>query len=131
MEKELLNQMQLAASKSRNCVLFRNNTGQGWAGRVIERSATRMVLQDFRPIHAGLVKGSSDLIGWTIIEITPKMVGRKMAIFTAFEAKTKTVKLTHEQANFLNRVTEAGGIAAEIRDVPQIINAIEFFKAQE
>lgn len=127
-EKTLLNEMQLIASRSKRCVLFRNNVGQGWAGRIIERTSARLVLTDFRPLQAGLVKGSSDLIGWTVVTITPEMVGRKIAVFTAFEAKTKTVKLSDAQMIFLNRVIESGGIAAEIRTPEQIATTINFFE---
>ena len=44
------------------------------------------------------------------------MVGEKIAIFTAVELKTKNVKLTKEQANFLEQVKAAGGIAIEKRE---------------
>lgn len=127
-EKELLNDIQLTASRSRVSVLFRNNTGQGWAGIVVKKTASMLTLQDFRPLRAGLVKGSSDLIGWTEVIITPEMVGRKMAVFTAFEAKTSG-RLSPDQLTFLTRIDEAGGIAAEIRDAAQVSNIIEFFKA--
>jgi hypothetical protein len=33
----------------------------------------------------GLCLGSSDLIGWTIREITPDMVEKKVAVFTAIQ----------------------------------------------
>jgi hypothetical protein len=56
------------------------------------------------------------LIGWTEKEITPEMVGRKVAIFTALEVKTPTGRASKEQINFIRVVREAGGIAGIARD---------------
>ena len=83
--------------------LFRNNVGLA-------------TTSSGHTIRYGLCKGSSDLIGWTQVTITPEMVGEKIAIFTAVELKTKNVKLTKEQANFLEQVKAAGGIAIEKRE---------------
>jgi hypothetical protein len=127
-EKDLLNEVQLAASRSRRCVLFRNNTGVGWVGAVVRRTPTEITLADFRPLHAGLCRGSSDLIGWTEVTITPEMVGRKMAVFTAFEGKTGRQTLKTHQANFLQRLREAGGIGAEVRNARDIETVIEDFE---
>jgi hypothetical protein len=83
--------------------LFRNNVGLATTA-------------NGHTIRYGLCKGSSDLIGWTSITITPDMVGKKIAIFTAVELKTKHVKLSPEQANFIAQVNAAGGIAIEHRE---------------
>lgn len=77
--------------------LFPNNVGA-------TRTPTGAYLQ------YGLCKGSSDLIGWTTIEVTPEMVGKKIAVFTAIEVKT-TDSLRKEQKDFLNLVEQSGGIA--------------------
>lgn len=127
-EKDLLDDIQITASKSRRCVLFRNNVGQGWVGQIVEKTPTRITLANFRPLHAGLVRGSSDLIGWTTVTITPEMVGRKIAVFTALEAKTPRDKLKPDQDNFITRVKEAGGIASEIRDAAHISGIISEFE---
>lgn len=127
-EKTLLNDIQLTASKSRRCVLFRNNVGQGWVGQIVEKTPTRITLANFRPLHAGLVRGSSDLIGWTTVTITPEMVGQKIAVFTAIEAKTPGDTLKANQKNFIKRVKEAGGIASEIRDATRIAGIISEFE---
>jgi VRR-NUC domain len=127
-EKDLLNEIQLAASRSRRCILFRNNVGSAWVGRVIQKTSSTITLQDFRPLRAGLTPGSSDLIGWTMVEITPGMVGRTIAVFTAIEAKTKNVRLSDKQINFLKRVKESGGIADEIREIQNIGDVISAFE---
>jgi VRR-NUC domain len=66
-------------------------------------------------ITTGLGKGSSDLIGWTAITITPDMVGKTVAVFTAVECKTVRGKLNAEQQQFLDVVKSSGGIAEVYR----------------
>jgi len=117
-ESNLMRSILLALSKALpNARLFRNNTGMAWAGKVIHQTASGlMALQDARPLHAGLCEGSSDLIGWTTVEITQEMVGAKVAVFTAVEVKQPGKKPTESQANFLQRVQEAGGLAMVATD---------------
>ena len=42
---------------------WRNNVGTGWAGKASKRDDGSVLVRDARPLHAGLCKGSSDLIG--------------------------------------------------------------------
>ena len=56
-------------------------------------------------------KGTPDLCGWTVIEITPEMVGKKFPIFTAIEVKTGDLKETKRQSMFIAGVLKAGGFA--------------------
>ena len=86
------------------CRLFRNNTG------AIKDAEGRLV-------RFGLCKGSSDLIGFRPTVITPEMVGKTVAVFTAIEVKTPTGKPTPEQVHFIKRVKELGGIAGIARSV--------------
>ena len=89
--------------------LFRNNTGTAYQGQRV-RTQNGFIITNPRPVHFGLCKGSSDLIGWTPHVITEADLGKTVAIFTAIEVKTKGVKVTPEQRNFIARVNEAGGI---------------------
>jgi hypothetical protein len=75
-----------------------------------------VLIHDARPLHAGLCEGSSDLIGWTPVTITPDMVGTTIAVFTAVEVKTGRVRVTEAQTRFLDAVTAAGGIARVARE---------------
>lgn len=112
----------LAASRAGSTV-FRQNVGTGWTGDSF-RSPKGVFIENPRPLHAGLCKGSSDLIGWTPVTITEDMVGSTVAVFTALEIKGPSGKLTSEQAHFLAQVHRAGGIAEVVRDpdkVPEII----------
>ena len=83
--------------------LFRNNTG---------------ALLDIkgRLVKFGLCKGSSDLIGFKTVTITPDMVGQKIAIFSAIEVKDKG-KATNEQKKFIDVIKKAGGLAGIARDI--------------
>jgi hypothetical protein len=76
-------------------------------------------LQDRRgvPVRYGLQPGSSDLIGWRTVTITPEMVGQQVAVFTSIEVKTATGRLTPEQRQWLAAVETAGGIAGVARSV--------------
>ena len=98
--------------------LFRNSTGQAWAGKLLGRTADGqgVVVNPARPVHFGLAVGSSDLIGWRPVTITPDMVGRTIAQFVALEAKSDGYKtVTEEQGAFLAAVARSGGYAAVAR----------------
>lgn len=119
MEKNTQTEIQLAVGQYLpNVTLFRNNTGMGWAGKLIRKYNNGSVeLADSRPLHAGLCVGSSDLIGWTSVIVTPEMVGRTIAIFTAGEVKVfkKGSQASEDQLKFLTLVHNSGGIAKIIR----------------
>jgi len=100
--------------------LFRNNTFLGWAGKVTHVSADTVVINSAHPVKGGLCNGSSDLIGWHSVQVTPAMVGKKVAIFLALEAKTPIGRATNEQLAFNKAVTNAGGIAGIVRSVEDV-----------
>lgn len=92
--------------------IFRNNVGMGWAGRLVDNSNGRVTLENARPLHAGLLKGSGDLIGWKTVEVTADMVGTKLAVFTSVEVKREKGGRTSEaQDQWRKVVKENGGIA--------------------
>lgn len=119
-----LNRLLLACSRG-PVRLFRNNVGQGWVGRSTRISRAGpvvlepgdVVVRKARPLHAGLVGGSGDLIGWRTVEVTPEMVGQRVAVFVSIEAKEGTGRLSPEQRTWLEQVQGAGGLAAEVRSV--------------
>lgn len=115
MESTLQKNIMLAIGKLLpNVRIFRNNTGTGWVGKSV-RKGSLVIIENPRPLQAGLCEGSSDLIGWTTVEVTPEMIGKKIAIFTALEIKTDSGRASKEQINFITRVREAGGIAGIAR----------------
>jgi len=54
--------------------------------------------------------GSPDYVGWTETEITPDMVGKKVAIFTGIEVKSSCGTLTEQQIKWRERIISANGI---------------------
>ena len=86
--------------------LWRNNTGA-------------LLDQQARFVRFGLCKGSSDLIGLRALEITPELVGQRLAQFVALEVKTAQGVLSPEQRAFLRLVKDLGGVAAVCRSVEE------------
>ena len=84
--------------------LWRNNSGA-------------LVDQQGRLVRFGLAKGSSDLIGLRTLEITPDLVGQRIAQFVALEIKTARGVVSPEQRAFLALVEQLGGLAAICRSV--------------
>ena len=98
LESHILKQIMMFCSRGA-CRLFRNNSG---------------AFQDKRGqwVRYGVANpGGSDLIGWRSVRVTQDMVGRTLAVFAAIEVKQEKKKPTVEQAQFIEAVKSAGGIA--------------------
>lgn len=117
-ETAQMRKIQKAATESDDCRIFRNNTGVAWQGRraiVTLGGEKRSALLDPRPIKFGLCVGSSDLIGWQSVTVTPDMVGKKIAVFVALEVKAGAI-VTEGQEKFLQAVRAAGGVGEVVTD---------------
>lgn len=80
-----------------------------------------------QPIKAGWgANGASDLIGFTPTIITPEMVGRTVAVFTACEVKTATGSVSKEQADFIAIVKKNGGFAGVLCNKKDLKNLLRF-----
>lgn len=101
-----------------------------YGARAFNNSVGMAYTEDGRVVKYGLCKGSSDLIGWVPIEITEDMVGKTVAVFLANEVKGPKGRPTKEQLNFIQAVTQSGGIAAVVRSEGEAIEGIETWKAQ-
>lgn len=110
-EAAILKRIMLALGSRPGTRLFRNTVGLAWAGKLLKRTADVLTLRFPRAIRHGLAPGSSDLIGWQTIEIGPRDVGRRVAVFLAVEVKAAQGTLEPEQTAFIAAVTRAGGIA--------------------
>ena len=106
--------------------LFRNNVGVGWVGKSVRINTNVMVqcypgdviIRQARPLHAGLIEGSSDLVGFS-----------NKGLFIAIETKEPghhTAKdRLEKQQNFIDQVNSVGGIAGfaeNEQDVKNILN---------
>lgn len=69
-----------------------------------------------RKIQAGLIApGSSDLIGFRRVKITPDMVDQTVLIFTAIEVKKEGSYPSHAQKDFVAFIEQNGGFAGVAR----------------
>ena len=112
-ETVLQQNIRLALGQDKNLRLFRNQVGQ---------------LPDPRTgryIQFGLAKGSSDLIGFKTVKVTPDMVGQEIAQFVSLEIKTETGKLTKMQHNWLQKVKTSGGIVGVARTVKDALKILK------
>ena len=111
-ETRIQQEIRLALGQRSDLRLFRNETGK---------------LPDPRTgrwVQFGLAKGSSDLIGFKTVKITPEMIGQEVAQFVSIEIKTERGKLTDVQQNWLRKVKSSGGIvgvARTVKDALQIL----------
>lgn len=123
---------------SKDCRLFRLNTGRAWLSNLGPRGvhrlkdgsvhveAARSIAMGFARPNGDPVTGTSDLIGWTPVVVTPEMVGQTLAVFTAVETKrTSGGRASDDQKDFIRQVVECGGIAgvANSADAAQAILA--------
>jgi len=104
-EHEIQQRIRLACGRG-PLRLWRNNTGA-----LVDRQG--------RLVSFGLCRGSSDLIGLRALEVTPAMVGQRIAQFVALEVKGPGGVLRPEQRSFLRTVEQLGGLAAECRSVEE------------
>lgn len=104
----------MVALSEAGCTVWRNNTGQAYAGRVIHSSGGVVTLASASPIVFGLCVGSADIIG-----IAPG--GR----FLAVEVKTATGRVSREQQLFIDAVNAAGGVAGIARSVQDALKIIQ------
>ena len=102
-EHEIQQRIRLACGRG-PVRLWRNNSGA-------------LIDQQGRLVRFGLCKGSSDLIGLRTLEITPGLVGQRLAQFVALEIKTARGVASPEQRAFLALVEQLGGLAAICRSV--------------
>lgn len=109
-------QVEVLAS-SKGWRLFRNSVGEAWVGKAAPVVGGGIMIKKPQRIKFGLKVGSSDLIGWAPIIVTPNMVGQKIAVFVSIECKTLSYKKTTEdQDNWLDNVAQAGGLAYIARE---------------
>jgi VRR-NUC domain len=99
--------------------VFRNHVAKGFTGEFIRTEAGFTVLKNARRASFGLCVGSSDVIGFRQVVITPDMVGKTVAAFIAIEVKAAGGRSSSEQRAFIQVVRQAGGLAGIARSVDE------------
>jgi VRR-NUC domain. len=117
--------------------VFRLNTGRAWAGRAERMPDGSVRIEYPQLVNLGLgypdnkpVVGASDLIGWTSVVITPEMVGQRVAVFTAGEAKAPKGQPTEDQRRFIDQVRADGGIAGVVRTPTDVRGLLHEWKTR-
>lgn len=118
-ETRLQQEIMLALSQA-GCVVWRNNTGQAWLGKVIHQAGKQVTITDAHKMPFGLCVGSSDLIC-----IAPD--GRFMGVEVKLPKRPgkQAGRVSKEQSAFIEGVRAAGGIAGIARSVQDAIDLIE------
>lgn len=121
-ESEVQQEIRLTSPKYK-VSLLRNNQGafKDETGRLV-----RFGLGNESPNQA---YRSSDLIGFIEVTVTPEMVGKSIAVFTAVEVKKENWKPSNDQRelfqrNFIEWVKSKGGIAGMVKSVDEFIALI-------
>ena len=121
MSEHITQQRILLACGSGSVRLWRNNVGTGWAGQATKVTSGNLravsqalrpgdvVIRQGRPLHAGLCVGSSDLIGYRVVD--------RVAQFVALEVKSPNGRPTAQQVQFLDHINAVGGLAGIARSV--------------
>lgn len=115
-ESGTLREVRLAVGGREDCRLFRNNVG---VAKFRDEKTGNV-----RVVHYGLHKGSADLIGWRAVEITPDMVGQRVAVFVSIETKSARGSRAEDQKNWAQQVRAAGGLAGFARSVADAVKII-------
>lgn len=122
-ETAISQRVQLGAA-AEGVTLLRNNRGAAFdqTGRLI-----RYGLGHTAPDQEIL---SSDLIGWTPVVITPAMVGKTVAVFTAVEVKAEgwtkpTDAREFAQEKFGKLVQNAGGLFTFATSVKNVLDLLK------
>jgi len=122
-EGDLMRSIMLRLGQINGVRLFRNNVATAWVGaskmftkkETVNVESGDVLIKNARVLHAGLCKGSSDIIGLKSVIITAEMVGRPIAVFMTVEVKTKTGRATVEQVAFTEMVNKFGGIGLIVK----------------
>ena len=121
-EKQIMHKIMVKLSAA-GARVFRNTVGMAYQGKALRfREPAEVhvepgdiVIRQARTVRAGLITGSSDLVGWHSRLIDEYDLGKRIAVFLACEVKTSDGRLEPEQAQFLKVVDDAGGIAMVAR----------------
>ena len=113
-EHDIQNEIRIAIGAAQSATLFRANVGEAWTGTLATNNLNRVIIEDARRFRSGLPIGFPDLFGFRTVEITPEMVGKKLAVFAFIEVKkpgSRTSKAQEKMHSFLHDAGAVGGVA--------------------
>jgi hypothetical protein len=133
-ETDIQRRIQLALSTEHSRI-WRNSVGEAWLGRDFTIAEGKLVRGKAYRITYGLGPGSSDLVGPVSIEITPAMVGCRVAVFAGIEikrpgdraAKKRRGRTSEAQGSFIETLTGLGGIGGVATSVEEAIQIVTSF----
>ena len=125
-ETELQQNIQIESSKLGH-KLWRNNSG------AFIDSTGRLIRFGLGHVSKNQPFASSDLIGFTMVEITKEMVGTKIPVFTAIEVKNSKWKYTETerelaQKKFMDVIQMNKGIASFVNSVEGYVQTLLNYK---
>ncbi len=128
-EHEIQNEIRVAVGTTQVATLFRANVGEAWTGicRRMNWIPDRVVIDGARRFQSGLPVGFPDLFGFQTIEVTPEMVGRKLAVFAFLEVKKpggRTNKAQEKMHAFLHEAGAVGGIARSAEEAVTLLQRL-------
>lgn len=132
-EQNVMHLVMLALSRA-GATVFRQNVGQAVIGgtewirqrQTVTLNPGDCVVRGARVFHAGF-EGQGDIVGWVPIEITPAMVGRKVAVILWPEVKTDKGRERPGQVRFSEKLKADGGIGGVVRSPEQAVELIREF----
>jgi len=116
MKESNVQKLIMLALSEAGCTVWRNNVAKAWVGdKMIWQANGNLTIVNPRVLHAGLCRGSADLIGIAPVLITEQMVGSTVGVFLAPEIKACKGRASSEQDDFMDHVRMNGGIAGICR----------------
>jgi hypothetical protein len=120
-EAEIQARIMLKLGSQPEARIFRNHVAEGWTGEAVRQEDGLVLLRNARRGRFGLCPGSTDLIGWRTIVVTPDLIGQRIAAFLAVEVKSATGRPSDGQRLFVEAVRAAGGLAGVAKSPEQAL----------
>ena len=123
-EHEIQNEIRVAVGKEQSATLFRANVGEAWTGTLASNNLNRVIIEDARRFRSGLPIGFPDLFGFRTVEVTPEMVGKKLAVFAFLEVKKPGGRTSRAQEKMLAFLRAAGAVGGVARSPDEAIKLL-------
>ena len=124
-EHDIQNEIRIAVGGEQSATLFRANVGEAWTGTLAANNLNRVIIEDARRFRSGLPIGFPDLFGFRTVEITPDMVGKKLAVFAFIEVKKprgRTSRAQEKMHAFLRDAGALGGVARSAEEALRLLD---------